>query len=255
MTVVKITGTDTGIGSERHAPALSMESEVRNSLRALHVYRRHIFPGDMSTEILLTYLDTSKWLWLYFSQFEEIRNNTAAKVEILVGFIETILRKNAERFKRHEAFLSFDEINTYPTSVITRFKGRNPSFQATPQKRGRSDSAPQNRQPQSSNKRPNNRSASSSADRDPRYNPDGPKGRRFENSAKSIASLKKRLCRNWNTAGSHADGSSCNNKRSGSGCVARDNKTYVHRCNKAYEAEGEDGSLCNLQHPAFQHTG
>ena len=123
MTVVKLSDTNTGIGSESHAPALTMESEIRNSLRALHVCRRFVFPGDMSIEVLLTYLDTSKWLWVYFLQYDNIKNNTAAKVEILTNFCETILRKNGEKYKKHEAFLSYDEINTYPSSVISRYRG------------------------------------------------------------------------------------------------------------------------------------
>ena len=190
-TVVRISDSNTGIGSERHAPALTMESEIRNTLRALHVCRRHIFPAEMATEVLLTYLDTSKWLWIFFSQHESIKNNTAAKVEILTSFIELILRKNAERYKRHERYLTHDKINTYTSSVITRYKGRNPSYQ-TPNKRDRSASTP-SRQSHVPSKRPNNRSASTAGEqRHPLYNPEGPKGQRFESTQKAIQGLGKR---------------------------------------------------------------
>ena len=253
-TVVRISDSNTGIGSERHAPALTMESEVRNTLRALHVCRRHIFPAEMATEVLLTYLDTSKWLWIYFLQHEHIKNNNAAKVEILTNFIELILRKNAEKYKRHENYLTYDEINTFTSSVITRYKGRNPTYQ-TPQKRDRSASTPV-RQPQVPNKRPNNRPASTGGEpRHPLYNPDGPKGQRFESTQKAIQGLGKRLCKAWNSTGSQPDGSACTNRHSGQGCVSRDNKTWIHKCSKKYDGQGEDGSHCNLPHQEFKHPG
>ena len=253
-TVVKIADSNTGISSERHAPALTMESEVRNSLRALHVCRRHIFPPEMAVEILLTYLDTTKWLWTFFSQHEAIRNNTSAKVQILTSFIELILRKNAERYKRHEAFMSFDDINTFANPVITRYKGKHPSFN-TPQKRERSSSTP-SRQTPTPTKRFNNRPASTSSEpKDPRFNPNGPKGQRWLSTPKAIASLGKRLCIKWNTKGSQADGSACTNKPSGQGCVTRDNRTFIHKCRKKYDAPGEDNSHCNQDHPEFKHPG
>ena len=206
----------------------------------------------MATEVLLTYLDSTKWMWTFFSQHETLRNNTTAKVEILTSFIELILRKNAERYKRHEAYMSFDEINTYPTPVIARYKGKH-AFN-TPQKRERTNSTP-TRTP-TPNKRFNSRSASASSEpKDPRFNPEGPKGKQFLSLPKSIASLGKRLCIKWNTAGSQPDGSACTNRHTTQGCVSKDNRTFIHKCRKKYDAHGEDGSYCNLNHPEFKHTG
>ena len=255
LSVVKVSEI-AGIGSEKHAPPLTTEGEVRNALRALHIARRMVFPADMSTEVLLSYLDSSKYLYIFFAQHDNLRTNNSAKADILVSFCESILRKNAERYKSNRPFLTFDEINQFPAAAITRYKGTHPNLNV---KRDRSTSG-QNRQPsyQPQNKRPStssnrDRSQSSDKPRHPNYNPHGPKGQRWESTPESIANLKKRLCIKFNTKGDQADGSNCSNRRSGQGCVTRDNKTYVHRCNFPYDGPNQDGSYCNQNHTRFNH--
>ena len=244
--IISITDS-TGLSHEKHAPNLSTESEVKASLRAIHVARRHIFLGDMSTEVLLTFLDFTKWLYSYFSNYNDLKANNAAKVDILVFFCETVLRKNGENYKSHRAYLDFDEIERLASPIVQKLKAKalrdHPSSYSkksdSVSASGKSDSFSTPSKPAPS--------------RDPRADPSKPKGYRFMVSKEAIAALGKRLCRNYNTEGSGTEGSACSNTKKGAGCESKSGTKYTHACNFKYDGSGQDGTFCNEKHPRYKH--
>ena len=237
----------TGLSHERHAPNLNSEAEVKASIRAIHVVRRHIFIADVSTEILITFLDSSKWLYSYIQNHNELKNNSGARTAILVQFIETVLRKNGEAYKSHKVFLEYDEIERLAGPLVLKLKNKavkDNASHSNPKKSesasGKSESTPA-------------KSLPSSSKADPRADPSKPKGYKFMAKPEAIASLGKRLCRNYNTAGSASDGTACQNTREGNGCKSKGGNKYVHSCNFRYDASGQDNSYCNDKHSKFNH--
>ena len=243
--IISITDA-TGLSHEKHALNLSTEGEVKASLRAIHIARRHVFLGDMSTEILITFLDFSKWLYNYFANYNDLKTNNAAKVDILVFFVETVLRKNGENYKARRAYLDFDEIERLASPIVQKLKSK--AIRDHPAYSKKSDSV------SASGKSDSFSTPSKPApSRDPRADPSKPKGYRFMVSKEAIAALGKRLCRNYNTEGSASDGTACQNTKKGAGCESKMGSKFTHSCNYKFDGSGQDGTYCNEKHSKFKH--
>ena len=233
--------------TQKAAPPLTQEKEVKSAFRALHIARRFVAPADLSTEILMQFLDENNFLYNHMSnKFGKDDCLKPFKAQVLCSFIDSIISENGDRVDQNSAPLTYkeieDRVQPFLLSKHVHYIPRNEKRRFS-QNEGSTGSAP---------KASRSSGYDTPQNRHPNYNPRAPKGKKFQSTKESIDHYDKYICKLYNESGKARDGSKCFNQKIPTGCT-KNGEEFYHTCRWKYDKPGEDGTFCHLKHPYFEH--